>query len=224
LAEPLTIAEKALRQIDEVQSRLPWACPHEIGKPAGYCHTAVVLGAGPVGLLGAMALAATGYRVTVYSLAKAPNDKSELCASMGIDYVSSLELTPEELAEKLGNVDVVYEASGASQASFELMRALGTNAVFVFTGVPGRKAPVSIDTDALMRDMVLRNQVVFGTVNADRGAFERAIAHLAEFDRRWPKAVRGLLTGRFTPEEHLRLLSGRPTGIKNVIEFARAGR
>src|SRR5262252_7101782 len=51
LTEPLTIAEKALRQVDEVQRRLPWVCPHELGKPAGYCHRAVVLGAGPVGLL-----------------------------------------------------------------------------------------------------------------------------------------------------------------------------
>ena len=31
--------------------------------------------------------------------------------------------------------------------SFEMMKVLGTNGVFVFTGVPGRKAPIEIDTD-----------------------------------------------------------------------------
>jgi threonine dehydrogenase-like Zn-dependent dehydrogenase len=221
LAEPLTIAEKALRQIDEVQTRLPWACPHEIGKPAGYCHRAVVLGAGPVGILGAMALAATGYLVTVYSLERAPNPKSELLASMGLEYVSSLDVTPDQLAARIGNIDLVYEASGASAASFDLMRVLGTNGVFVFTGVPGRKAPISLDTDDLMKRMVLKNQVLFGTVNADRAAFEDAIRHLAEFDRRWPKQVRGLITGRFAVEEHQSLLLGKAKGIKNVIEFAR---
>ena len=46
-----------------------------------------------------------------------------------------------------------------------------------------------------MKRMVLNNQVLFGTVNADRGAFESAIQHLAEFDRRWPKQVRALITG-----------------------------
>ncbi len=220
LCEPLTIAEKALRQIDEVQARLPWACKHELGKPAAYCHRAVVLGAGPVGLLGAMALFATGYAVTVYSRELAPNPKAELLAGMGIDYLSSVEVTPDELAEKLGNIDVVYEASGASQASFELMRVLGTNGVFVFTGVPGRKAPIALDADGLMKRMVLHNQVLFGTVNADRGAFESAIRHLAEFESRWPKQVRGLITGRFGPDEHAQLLTGKQGGIKNVIEFS----
>ena len=224
LAEPLTIAEKALRQIDEVQRRLPWVCPHELGKPAGFCHRAVVLGAGPVGLLGAMALAASGYAVTVYSREPAPNPKSELLAEIGIGYVSSMDANPEQLAAALGNIDLVYEASGASAASFELMKVLGTNGVFVFTGVPGRKAPISLDADFLMKRMVLNNQVLFGTVNADRGAFESAIQHLAEFDRRWPKQVRALITGRFPIEEHPSLLQGKAVGIKNVIEFAGAGR
>ena len=48
LTEPLTIAEKGLQQMSDVQDRLPW------GNVKG--HRAVVLGAGPVGLLGAMAL------------------------------------------------------------------------------------------------------------------------------------------------------------------------
>src|SRR5213078_4594126 len=60
LVEPLTIAEKALIQVSQVQQRLPWACAVEPGKPRRACHRAVVLGAGPVGLLGAMALAAAG--------------------------------------------------------------------------------------------------------------------------------------------------------------------
>ncbi|MFI5316968.1 MAG: hypothetical protein ACHQ6T_14805, partial [Myxococcota bacterium] len=106
-------------------------------------------------------------------------------------------------------------------ASFDLMRVLGANGVFVFTGVPGRKAPISLDADYLMKRMVLHNQVLFGTVNADRASFEAAIHHLAEFDRRWPKQVRGLITGRFAVEEHQSLLLGKANGIKNVIEFAR---
>lgn len=219
LAEPLTIAEKALRQIDDVQARLPWVCRHELGKPAAYCHRAVVLGAGPVGLLGAMALAATGFEVTVYSREQAPNPKSELVRAIDARYVSSQDATPEQLAAMVGNIDVVYEASGASAVSFELMRVLGTNGVFVFTGVPGRKAPISFDADLLMKRMVLNNQVLFGTVNADRDAFESAIRHLEEFDTRWPKALRALITGRFPVSSYESLLSGGASGIKNVIEI-----
>lgn len=220
LCEPLTIAEKALRQIDDVQLRLPWACPVEPGKASGHCHSAVVLGAGPVGLLGAMALAANGYAVFVYSREPAPNPKSEIVRAIGGTYVSSQQTKPEELAAIVGNIDVVYEASGASGASFELMKVLGTNGVFVFTGVPGRKAPIEIDADFLMKRLVLSNQVVFGTVNADREAFEAAIEHLGVFAARWPDALRALVTGRFPIERHAELLCGAPGGIKNLIAVA----
>jgi glucose 1-dehydrogenase len=220
LAEPLTIAEKALRQIWEVQARLPWACPIVPGEPAGHCHAAVVLGAGPVGLLGAMALAASGFAVTVYSREPAPNPKAALVEAIGADYVSSRETSPEALAARIGNIDVVYEASGASAASFELMKVLGTNGVFVFTGVPGRKSPIELDADLLMRRLVLGNQVVFGTVNADRAAFEAAIAHLGEFRERWPGVPEALITGRFPIERYGDLLCGTGRGIKNVISVA----
>jgi threonine dehydrogenase-like Zn-dependent dehydrogenase len=217
LTEPLTIAEKALRHIEDVQMRLPWACAFEPGKANGHCHTAVVLGAGPVGLLGAMALAASGFAVFVYSREPAPNPKSELVESIGATYVSSQMTSPEQLAAAVGNIDVVYEAAGASSVAFDLMRVLGTNGVFVFTGVPGRKAPIQLDADVLMKRLVLHNQVVFGTVNANREAFESAIAHLAEFRKRWPDALRALITGRFPMERHGELLCGKSQGIKNVI-------
>lgn len=217
LTEPLTIAEKALQQIDDVQLRLPWACELQPGTQKGHCHTAVVLGAGPVGLLGAMALAASGFAVFVYSREPAPNPKSELVESFGATYVSSMATSPEQLAAQVGNIDVVYEAAGASSVAFDLMRVLGTNGVFVFTGVPGRKAPIQLDADLLMKRLVLNNQVVFGTVNANRDAFEAAIEHLAEFRRRWPAALQALITGRFAIDQHAELLCGRSRGIKNVI-------
>ena len=50
-------------------------CLHVGEKGRGHCHTAVVLGAGPVGLLGAMALAAVDFEVYVYSREAAPNPK-----------------------------------------------------------------------------------------------------------------------------------------------------
>jgi threonine dehydrogenase-like Zn-dependent dehydrogenase len=78
LVEPLTIAEKALAQIRTVQQRLPWGCPDHPREPAGHCHRALVLGAGPVGLLGAMALAAQGFRTAVYSREPEPNPKADL--------------------------------------------------------------------------------------------------------------------------------------------------
>jgi glucose 1-dehydrogenase len=219
LVEPLTIAEKALAQVWQVQRRLPWACPVTPG-PAAHCHRAVVIGAGPVGLLGAMALAHAGFTTTVYSRGSVPNLKADVVAAIGATYVDADAVSVDELAERVGNIDLIYEAAGASRVAFEAMRVLGTNGIFAFTGVPGRRGPVEVDTDLIMRNLVLKNQVVLGTVNASRETFEAAIADLAAFHRRWPDAVRSLITGRFPLDAHRDLLLGAPSGIKNVLAFA----
>src|SRR5882724_1245911 len=85
LVEPLTIAEKGLEQLWKVQQRFPWPSG-ESGKAAPGAN-AVVLGAGPVGLLGAMALVLAGFKTYVYSRAPKPNEKANLVESIGARYV-----------------------------------------------------------------------------------------------------------------------------------------
>jgi threonine dehydrogenase-like Zn-dependent dehydrogenase len=219
LVEPLTIAEKGLSQVWQVQQRLPWSCPVVPGKAAAHCHRAVVLGAGPVGLLGAMALVNQDFDTYVYSREPAPNPKSQLLESIGAHYISSDNIAPEMLPEQIGNIDLVYEATGASSLAFEMIKYLGTNGIFIFTGVPGRKRPIEVDTDLIMRNLVLKNQVVFGTVNAGRDSFENSIRDLGTFAKRWPEAVQSVITGRFPMEAYGDLLLGRSGGIKNVIRL-----
>lgn len=219
LVEPLTIAQKAIEQLWQVQARLPWACPIEPGKPAQFCHKALVLGAGPVGLLGAMALAVRGFQTFVYSKTALPNARADLCSSIGVKYISSDQTSVDEMAKIIGGIDVVYEAVGASSLAFDVMRVLGTNGVFIFTGVPGRKAPIEVDTDRLMRDFVLKNQIIYGTVNAGKQAFQDAITDLSEYRRRWPHALERLITGRYKIDQAVELLTGRVGGIKNVVSI-----
>lgn len=221
LVEPLTIAEKALAQVAVIQQRLPWACPMQRGSRRHTCHKAVVIGAGPVGLLGAMALRHAGFEVTMYSKTPVPNDRAALVEAIGGRYVSSELTGPDELSELVGGIDLVYEAVGASQIAFDVLRVLGTNGIFVFTGVPARKGPIQIDSDLLMRNIVLKNQVLVGSVNAGREDFESAIRDLGAFRKRWPEAVRGLISGRYPFGEVEALLQGRD-GIKNVLAIAGA--
>ena len=217
LVEPLTIAEKGLDQVWQVQQRLPWGCPIVPGKAQAHCHTAVVLGAGPVGLLGAMALVNADFETYVYAREPAPNEKSKVLEMIGAKYLSAETHSLEELAAAAGNVDLVYEATGASKLAFDMVQYLGNNGIFIFTGVPGRKGPVQIDTDLMMRNLVLKNQVVFGTVNAARETFEDSIRDLSTFAQRWPEALKSVITGRFPMEAHQELLTGKANGIKNVI-------
>ncbi len=216
LVEPLTIAEKSLEQLWMVQRRLPWDCP-EPGKPPAHCRRAVVLGAGPVGILGAMALKVEGFEVSVYSRSPNHEEKNRILNAIGVQYIAAETHSTEDMARMVGPIDVVYEATGASGVAFDVLKHLGPNAVFVFTGVPGRKGPIPVDTDEIMRNMVLNNQLVLGSVNAPPQAFQSAIQHLGIFAQRWPGALRSVITGRFPIERALDALKSQPGGVKNVV-------
>lgn len=218
LVEPLTIAEKALIQVWDMQERLPWECREARQSGRAPRLKALILGAGPVGLLGAMAIAQAGFQTFVYSREPEGSPKARITERFGGEYVSGEDVKPQDLPKAIGAVDLVYEATGASRLAFEVLQVLGPNAVFCFTGVPGRKHELEIETGTLMRDVVLKNQILFGTVNAGRDAFEAAIADLGVFQRDWPEAVSGLITGRYALEKHAELLHGRG-GIKNVISL-----
>lgn len=217
LVEPLTIAEKGITQLWQIQQRLPWACAVEPGRARAYCHKALVLGAGPVGLLGAMKLVLEGFETYVYSRSDPGDKRVEIVNAIGAKFISAEDHTVEQMAALTGNIDAVYEAVGASQLAFEVLKYIGSNAVFIFTGVPGRKAPVAIDTDLLMRDLVLKNQIVYGTVNASLESFQDAIRDLGIFAERWPDAVRSIITNRIPIDDAAQPLSGKVGGIKNVI-------
>ena len=220
LTEPLTIAEKALRQYADVQRRLPW---NEWKDEADLLanRRAVVLGAGPVGILGCMALLLRGVETVVYSRKKKPDPKAALVEAFGATYVSSEEEAFPDLVRRLGGVDLVYEAAGASRLAFDVLPHLSANAVFVFTGVPGRKQQIEVAGDAIMKNVVLQNQAVIGTVNAGRVDFERAIADLGECLRRWPDATRAIITGRFPMASFCEQAGGKE-GIKRVIAVGEA--
>jgi threonine dehydrogenase-like Zn-dependent dehydrogenase len=176
LAEPLTIAEKALAQTFwMMQHRPPWLDPQTPGQERGRGLSALVLGIGPVGLLGAMTLASAGFTTYAYSREVPPNPRIDLVHAIGATYVSSQSETFPQLAAQIGNIDLVYEAAGQSHFALQALHVLGTNGIFVVTGVPGLQAFIQSDPARLMRDMVLKNQVLLGTVNAGPEAFAAAL-------------------------------------------------
>ena len=213
LVEPLTIAEKALEQVRAIETRLPEEARHSPERP----KRAVVLGAGPVGLLGAMVLRLAGYTTFVYSRSARDEVHGPILTAIGATLVPAEVNDISNLGDLVGNIDLVYEAVGASSLAFEVLKHLGVNGTFVFTGVPGRKEAVKLDLDRVMRHLVLKNQVAFGTVNAGRESYDAAVRDLAEFVARWPAAVRGLITSRSPLEAAPALLTTKPAGIKSVV-------
>ena len=73
-----------------------------------------------------------------------------------------------------------------------------------------------VDIGHLNRTMVLDNDVVFGTVNANRRHYETAAAELARADRRW---LARLITRTVPLERWDEALEHRKGYIKVVIDF-----
>jgi len=142
-----------------------------------------------------------------------------IVSAIGARFISSAEHPPADLAKRVGNISLVYEASGAAKVSFDVLSVLGVNGVYIFTGVPGVRAPVEIDAERIMRNLVLNNQVLCGTVNAGRASFEEGLRDLGSFMQRFPAAVRAMITDRVSLDEARDAVLSRG-GIKSVIKVA----
>jgi threonine dehydrogenase-like Zn-dependent dehydrogenase len=210
LVEPLTIAAQASVQLEAILRRYPWE-PTDL--------RALVLGAGPIGLLAAMMLVARDVETAVYSLEPADGDRARLVRSFGARYVSARETPLPELPARIGSRDIVFEAVGSARVAFGAIDTLAPNGVFVLSGIPGGHNPIEIDLDGIMRRIVLNNQVLFGTVNASRAAFEAAVRQLEQFVSLFPDSVRGLITERARIEDAPALLQ-KHRGIKQVVALA----
>lgn len=220
LTEPLTITEKALVELESIWQRMPWVDPRmAAAQVEKHGLNAVVLGAGPVGLLAALALAVRGFDTWVYSRESATSDRAAWVESIGAHYIESAGLPVDQLGRRVGNVDLILEATGSASVAFAALPAIGMNGIMVLTGVPGNPRDVTIDAKRIMRDLVLENQILYGTVNAGPPSFAHAIIDLGKFNERWPKQTRALITGRFSPDKIDDVLAGGKDAIKSVIRF-----
>ncbi|MFI5421521.1 MAG: glucose 1-dehydrogenase [Nitrososphaerales archaeon] len=220
LTEPLTIAEKAREETLQIIKRLPWLTDEIVENSRRNSYPrAVVLGAGAVGLLAMMILVDGGFETYVYALAPSPNPSSEVVEAVGGSYHSQGKISRETKKRLFGHIHLVYEATGVSRLAFDVLKLLAPNSLFIMTGVPSLKGPAEIDTDFLMRNIVLKNQIILGTVNASSDNYDSAITHIGKFERKWPQTVRSLITKRVAIEDAVEVLTSPQRGIKTTITF-----
>lgn len=208
LLEPLSVVEKGLEQAERIQERLAW-------EP----RTAVVLGAGPVGVLAAAALRLRGFTTWVSSLEPEGSFKDALLREAGIRYVCAGTTAIEALPAKTGRIDLVFEATGATSAVFPALRILGPNGVALLSSVTGGAKAVPVDLATWNREMVLGNRLVFGTVSAARRHFEAGVRDMEAAEARLPGWMARLVTRRLPFTEARRALSRERDDVKVVLEF-----
>ena len=208
LMEPMSVVQKGIDHAYRMQERMSW-------EP----RTAVVLGAGPVGILAAATLRLRGLDVTVTAREAEGSPRHALLREAGIGYVSSSKTPLEDVPKRLGRIDIVVEATGASAVVFPSMRMLGPDGVCILSSVTGGSKSFQVDLAEWNREMVLGNRVAFGTVNAGRGHFESGARDLEIIEARVPGWLARLITRRL-PFTDVAAALTRPQGdIKTVLVF-----
>jgi threonine dehydrogenase-like Zn-dependent dehydrogenase len=199
LLEPASIVAKAWTHVDRIGGRSRWT-PRK----------ALVLGAGPVGLLAALFARHRGLDVFVLDrVSRGP--KPELVRRLGATYFEGA------IAATCVDVDIVIECTGSASLVLDAMKCVAPNGIVCLTGLSSRHRVLSVDIAALNNGLVLDNNVVFGAVNANRLHYDDAARTLAETDQTW---LDGLITRRVPLEQWRDAYESSPDDVKTVLQFA----
>jgi threonine dehydrogenase-like Zn-dependent dehydrogenase len=198
LMEPTTVVAKAWDEIEKI-GRRAWFEP----------KTVLVTGAGPIGLLAAMLGVQRGLEVRVLDLVK-DGPKPQLVADLGATYHS--DGFQQAVAD--WPPDIVIEGTGAASLVVDAMESTAGYGITCLTGVSAVGRTVQLDAGGLNRAMVLQNDVVFGSVNANLHHYQMAADALAKADRVW---LSRLITRRVPLADFAQGLAPSPDDIKVVL-------
>jgi len=199
LLEPTSIVAKAWEHIERIGTRAHW-------EP----RIVLVTGAGPIGLLASMLGVQRG--LTVHVLDRVTDGpKPELVQRLGATYhtggVRDTGLTP----------DIVLECTGADSVIVDVLDIVGPGGIACLTGVSSGGRRLMVDIGEANRDIVLENNVVFGTVNANLRHWRAAADALVSADHDWL----GSLRTRHVPlTQFAEALTAQPTDVKVVLDLA----
>jgi glucose 1-dehydrogenase len=220
LCEPLSVAEKAIFEAVHLQTtRQPDAPVHPDWLHNRRC---LVAGLGPIGLLAAMVLRLRGADVYGLDIVDAGSARPLWLEKIGGAYVDGRQVSPDKVEAALGPVDLIFESTGVAALEFNLLDALAANGVYVLTGIPGGDRPLEIPGAMLIRQLVLDNQAMIGSVNAARAHFQMAVDDLAHAHLVWDNLISQLVTHRHPYTDFDALLHQHtPDEIKSVIEWSK---
>jgi len=170
-----------------------------------------VTGAGPIGLLAAMMGAQRELDVHVLDHHQG-GVKPALVRDLGATYHDTTVIdTLEHVAP-----DIIIECTGVPSVVRDILGRTAAVGIVCLTGVSGEGYSIDVDLGWLGRTLVLNNDVVFGTVNANRSHYESAADALALADRKW---LGRLITRRVPLERWSEALQPAPDDVKAIIEF-----
>jgi len=200
LLEPTSVVTKAWDHTERIGQRTRSWQP----------KTLLVTGGGPVGLLAAMIGAQRGLDVHVLDHHESLR-KRDLVRQLGgtyhIEALADLPLQP----------DILMECTGAPSVVREILGRTASGGIVCLVGVTTPGHDFNLDIGAINRTMVLDNDTVFGSVNANRRHYELAAEALRRADKAW---LDKLITRREPVEQWTQSLQRQPDDIKVIVEFS----
>jgi threonine dehydrogenase-like Zn-dependent dehydrogenase len=201
LVEPTSVVAKAWDHTERIGQRARGWQP----------KTLLVTGAGPVGLLAALIGAQRGLEVHVLDNRESEEKRlivRELGGTFHLGEPSNLNgLQP----------DIVMECTGAPIVVRDVLGRTASSGIVCLVGVSAPGQGFDLDIGQLNRTMVLDNDTVFGSVNANRQHYEDAVDALRKADKAW---LARLITRRVPVEQWTLALDQEPDDIKVVVDFS----
>ena len=200
LLEPASVVAKAWEQVERIGGRAHWA-PKRV----------LVTGAGPIGLLAALMGVQRGLDVHVLDQVT-DGPKPKLVAALGATYHTGAVQQADDAP------DVVIECTGVGALVFDAMEHVAPGGVVCLTGVSSGGRNLDVDAGLLNRSMVLENESVVGSVNANRRHYQAGADALAKADRNW---LDGVVSRRVPIDRWSEALDRHNDDVKVVIELSR---
>ena len=198
LVEPASVVAKAWEQIDYIAGRSKW-------QP----RTALITGAGPVGLLAALLARQRGYDTHVLDRVTA-GPKPGLVADLGATYHTGA------IADACDDPDVIVECTGVGSLVVDAVENTSQSGIVCLAGLSSGARTIEVDAFALNRRLVLENDVIIGTVNANRRHYLAAIDALDAADQDW---LRRLVTRRVPLDDWREACESRQDDVKVVLDL-----
>lgn len=199
LMEPASIVAKAWDHVERIGRRSASWQPRSL----------LITGAGSIGLLAALMGAQRNLEIHVFDRQE-EGLKPELVRDLGgVHHAQTTSLREMKF-------DVVMECTAASAVIVEAVAHCAPGGVVCLVGVSASGRKDEFDIGGFNRKLVLNNEMIFGTVNANLAHYRAAAASLARADRAW---LERLITRRVPLDRWREALEPRAGDIKVVIDF-----
>ena len=191
LTEPMSIVSKAIDEALTVQqSRLKF----DINENWFNGKRALVAGIGAVGLMAAFALRLRGVKLTGMDIVDEESARPTILKQIGGEYIDGRNVSVNDIDKTCGEFDFIFEATGIPSLQFNLIDALAVNGLYLVSGIPSSTSTIRLPAADLLQQLVLKNQVILGCVNASHHHYKIAVDDLSRIIEKWPDAIRSVIT------------------------------